>query len=509
MKRVRAVLCRMRLKSPVLLACVLTMMSMAAARAAVIDPARPFVSQVPSFRLVATTESDKPLNHRLGQIQQSGYTEEEYLLSGQANLYAHDANNVVEIASQANPYVTRILVRRPVNPQRFSGNVVVEIYNSTAGADKDVEFIQASPFMLGNGDIWIGITNSTNAVAALNNYDAGSRTSRYSTLNFTDNGLAWDAISQLGALLKNNSQAGFLPGFEIRHLYAMGESGSAQALVLYINDIHPLTRLGGGGPIYDGFIVSERFGSGEAFNSSNTPSAAEAAAFPTCDPHLVLNSEVPIIDLQTQNEIITDSEYCVRRADSNLPGNKFRLWEMAGAPHLTPLVSREDNAARDLESSSFAFATYECAHDFSQNDFPKQDFLQAALADLYQWVDHNAAPPTASRITLTSATPPAFVLDAFGNAQGGVRSPFVDLPLYTYFPADTTVASTGPLGFLYCTLFGYKVPLNDTQLTQLYNSHDQYAGEVQQEVTQMVQEGFLLPASARAIIGQAQGADAP
>jgi hypothetical protein len=279
--------------------------------------------------------------------------------------------------------------------------------------------------------------------------------------------------------------------------------------VLYINEIHPLTRLNGGGPIYDGFIVSERFGSGEAFNSSNTPSAAAAAAFPTCDPHLVLNSEVPIINLQTQNEIITDSEYCVRRADSNLPGNEFRLWEMAGAPHLTPLVSREDNAVRDLESSSFSFATYECTHSFTQNDFPKQDFLQAALADLYQWVDRNAAPPTASRITLTSATPPAFVLDAYGNAEGGVRSPFVDLPLYTYYPADTTVASSGPLGFLYCTLFGYKVPLSETQLTHLYSSHDQYSDQVQQEVDQMAREGFLLPFSARAIIGQAQSADAP
>lgn len=478
-------------------------------QAAVIDPATPFTTPLPTVTLIPTTATDKPLNHRLGQIERFGYTEEEYLLSGKANIYAHDASDAVEIASQNNPYTTRILVRRPISPGKFSGNVVVEVYNSTAGVDKDVEFIQSSPFLLRNGDIWIGITTATNAVAALADYDAANSTTRYSTLNFTDNGLAWDALSQLGALLKSNQSAGFLRGFRIRHIYAVGESGSAQALVLYINEIHPLTRLYNGGPIYDGFVVSERFGSGEAFNSSATPTAAAAAGFPTCDPHLVLSSEVPIMNLQTQNEIITDSEYCVRRADGNTRGNQFRLWELAGSPHLTPLVSEEDNAARDLETSTFQAATYECTHSFSQNDFPKQYFLQSAISDLYDWVDRGIAPPTAPRITLTSATPPAIVLDSYGNAEGGLRSPFVDEPIDTYFAADTTVSSTGPLGFLYCTLFGYEVPLSETQLTSLYASHDAYARKVEQETEQMQRERFLLPYDAQVIIRHAWGADAP
>jgi hypothetical protein len=321
--------CRKQWKLLVLLA-VMVLMLPQAGRAAVIDPATPFATPLPNFTLVPTTETDKPLNHRLGEIQRFGYTEEEYLLAGTANIYAHDASNAVEIASQGNAYVTRILVRRPTDARNFSGNAVVEIYNSTAGVDKDLEFIQSGPFLLRNGDIWIGITNSTSGIVALATYDPGNGTSRYSTVNFTDNGLAWDAISQLGALLKSNRGAGFLRDFNIRRIYAVGESGSAQALVLYINEIHPLTRLVNGGPIYDGFVVSERFGSGEAFKSSNTPSQAEAAAYPTCDPHLVLSSEVPIMNLQTQNEIITDSEYCVWRADTNMPGNQFRLWEMAG-----------------------------------------------------------------------------------------------------------------------------------------------------------------------------------
>jgi Alpha/beta hydrolase domain len=492
-----------------LLFCLLLAIAPSAVHAAVIDPATPFVAPLPSAKLLPTSDTDKPLNHRSGEIARFGYIEEEYSLSGTANIYAHDASNNVEIASQGNPYTTRVLVRRPRDARDFSGNVVVEVYNSTAGVDKDVEFIQSKDFLLRHGDVWIGITTNTGAVAALQIYGTANDTSRYAPLNYADNGLAWDALSQLGTLLRHNRAAGFLSDLRIDRVYAMGESGSAQALVLYINEIHPLTRLSGGGPIYSGFIVSERFGTGNAFNSSSTPSAAAAAAFPPCDPHLVLHSEVPIINLQTQNEIITDREYCVRRDDSNVAGDQFRLWEMAGSAHLTPFVSRDENSDRDLDGSSFVAATYLCTHSFSQNDFPKEAFLQAALSDLYDWVDRRMAPPIADRISLTSATPPAFVLDSFGNVAGGVRSPFVDEPIFTWFPADTTVTSSGPLGSLYCSLFGYKVPFTSAQLTGLYRDHDDYEDKVERQAREMVRERFLLPRNANAMIRQAERADIP
>lgn len=124
-------------------------------------------------------------------------------------------------------------------------------------------------------------------------------------------------------------------------------------------------------------------------------------------------------------------------------------------------------------------------------------------------MDHGVAPPTAARIALTSTTPPEFVLDAYGNVTGGLRSPFVDMPIYTFVPADTTAASSGPLGFLYCTLFGYKVPLSEAQLIALYASHEQYVQEVAEEAEQMRQERFLLDHSARAITRQAENADVP
>lgn len=35
------------------------------------------------------------------------------------------------------PYTNRVLFRMPSDPARFSGNVVIEILNSTAGIDID------------------------------------------------------------------------------------------------------------------------------------------------------------------------------------------------------------------------------------------------------------------------------------------------------------------------------------------------------------------------------------
>jgi Alpha/beta hydrolase domain len=63
-----------------------------------------------------------------------GYVEEEYFVSGTANVYARDAQErrVVRTADVA--YTTRIIVRRPRAARKFSGAVVFEpIHPQTAG----------------------------------------------------------------------------------------------------------------------------------------------------------------------------------------------------------------------------------------------------------------------------------------------------------------------------------------------------------------------------------------
>src|SRR5262245_24934684 len=58
-------------------------------------------------------------------LSKVGYVEEEYLVSGAANVYDWAADGTVGVKTPNAPYTTRILVRRPMTG--FSGNVVVEL----------------------------------------------------------------------------------------------------------------------------------------------------------------------------------------------------------------------------------------------------------------------------------------------------------------------------------------------------------------------------------------------
>ena len=66
-------------------------------------------------------------------------------------------------------YVTRILVRRPRDPGRFSGNVEVNILNASASVDggAPVDFRR----MVRQGDVWIGVTTKAVTANALKRFD--------------------------------------------------------------------------------------------------------------------------------------------------------------------------------------------------------------------------------------------------------------------------------------------------------------------------------------------------
>ena len=58
-------------------------------------------------------------------LPKAGYVEEEFFISGRANVYDWGADSALTVKTANAPYTTRILLRRPANPQRFSGDVVV------------------------------------------------------------------------------------------------------------------------------------------------------------------------------------------------------------------------------------------------------------------------------------------------------------------------------------------------------------------------------------------------
>ena len=91
------------------------------------------------------------------ELDRYGYREEEYFLSGTARSYvapgplSGDGRWTVATGPTA-PYVTRMVVRRPTDPARFNGTVVVEWLNVSAGRESDPPIDRARRFFPRGGE---------------------------------------------------------------------------------------------------------------------------------------------------------------------------------------------------------------------------------------------------------------------------------------------------------------------------------------------------------------------
>jgi hypothetical protein len=118
---------------------------------------------------------------------------------------------------------------------------------------------------------------------------------------------------------------------------------------------------------------------------------------------------------------------------------------------------------------------------------------------LNRWVRTGQAPPRAARLRVTgTASAPAFVLDANGNVEGGVRTPAVDVPV-------ATLSGLGQSGSSFCFLFGTTVPFTAAKLAALYPSHGAFVVRWAADTIAGVFRGFIRPADARALIAAAVG----
>ena len=95
------------------------------------------------------------------------------------------------------------------------------------------------------------------------------------------------------------------------------------------------------------------------------------------------------------------------------------------------------------------------------------------------------APAHADRFQ-TAGDPEALVRDNFGNVLGGIRTPYVDVPI-------ATLSGEGQTGSLYCKLFGTTKLFDEAQLASLYPDHSTYVAAVNASVDSAVSQGFVLP----------------
>jgi len=375
------------------------------------------------------------------------YEVKEYFVSGAAN---------------GQPYTTRLVVRRPVNPSSFSGLVLAESMHGS-GAAHMFEFTSIYTMASGHAAVEILTTSPMQFVA--------QNAARYKGLQIAG-GQASEILAQVGALVRTGRPLG---GLTVRKMVLAGTSMSAGTLINYLA-AHRVFRPPDMRRIYDGF-------------------------YPTSNGSLIPDVDVPVVHMPTMLEVsaptITD------RQDSDEAGKQYRLYEVAGMAHID---------TRD----SVRLKPNPCTLPLSQ--FPHQAYVSVGLHQLLQWVDKGVVPPHAERIWLdldTGNDGSRMALDEHGNPRGGIRTPYVDVPVARYGlrpPAIAPVIANASAyvtaggqdaANLMCGLSGTQIPIPGEMLKALYKSPRNYAALVEKRLTELQKAGWSLPIYREMILADA------
>jgi hypothetical protein len=445
-------------------------------------------------------------------LKKIGYVEEEFLISGTANVYDWPASGPAIVRSANAPYVTRVLVRRPEKRSQFSGNVIVEMMNPSNLFDLNIGWAISHKEMVHNGDAWVALTAKPIAIEALKNFNP----KRYADLAWnnplplddpkncatvardsqrtTENGLVWDMHTQTGAWLRSTAKSNPLNygagehTNPVRHVIAWGYSQTGSFLYTYVNAIHPLDVKSNGHPIFDAYSIAVASG----------PSAINqcAAPIPANDPRRTIhNAGVPVIRIMSQSDYLRS--IAARLPDSDEPGNQSRNYEIAGSGHATPDELAFAASPEDIVKANREVPPMDC-NEGPRSRFPSSIAYNAILRNLELWIDKGTAPPRADQIVVENNAP---VLDKFGNVTGGVRSPFLDVPTSTWFGNST--------GKSFCTIAGHEVPFDARKLHELYPTHASYVQAVTKDVADLVAKRFITRQDGDALIADAKKADVP
>jgi hypothetical protein len=353
------------------------------------------------------------------------------------------------------PYRTRMVVRRPGTGQAFSGLVLMEAMHPSGAAHM---FESTAIYTMSSGHAAVEVIVHPQAVAQFTTLNEA----RYKGFQLAAPQTN-EILAQAGSLVR--AANGPLAGESVRRIVLGGTSASAATLVGYL-PAHMVYRTPDNREVYDGFL-------------------------PTARADVEPRVNVPMIFVPTMNEIATLG--ITRRQDGDEGDNKFRVYEFPGMVH----IDTRDNVR--LQPNP-------CARPLIR--FPLQAYMAVALHHLFEWVDTGTPAPRADRIWVTRVADAMIAVDQHGNARGGIRNPYVDVPMARYVatntPANPPIPDADPR-FIpqLCGLGGYEEVFTARQLRDLYGSKRSYVSRVEQRLTELERTGWSLPVYREMILADA------
>ncbi len=396
----------------------------------------------------------RPWNHTLFPLRGPGfnYSENEYFFSGTA----HDLGSGLSA-----PYESRMLVRLPTDPRRFSGTVVVEWLNVTGQSDYETAWPVEAQYLMRNGIGFVGVSAQLAGVCCGPTTLKGWDPVRYAPLLHPGDQFSYDIFSQALRALRDpqdNRTSSTSParvdptgGRRVGHVVVTGASQSAIYLTTFVNDHYNRGQV-------DAYVITR---GGGPFRDFSTP----------------------IFQLNEENNLASQ------------PDNPhYVVWEEAGTAH-APAVWWNDYIWPEQQRDLFFPGAPNAVNVACSVNHGAVDYSTRALS---HWVTRYLAtgqlPPPAPRIKTDKSG--NIVRDGNGLAEGGLRHVFVQVP----------VSYNAAMG---CPLFGTYSQWSAAKIRSLYPTHAIYLNMVSAWSADEVQKGWLLPEDRADVVSKAAAFTSP
>ena len=262
-------------------------------------------------------------------------------------------------------------------------------------------------------------------------------------------------------------------------------------ITTYINAIHSNANLANGKSVYDGYVIRP------GFTPVRINQCAAAPAFG--DPRRAIKKiNAPVIIIAAQGEVTGLLDY--RQPDGDAAIGKFRLYEVAGASHIdkaaySGFAAMEDQVKTGGNAQGtplFPFAQ-RCE---AETPLPERRVFSyiydSTFTNIDQWVRKGTPAPKSVRMELKgTGDQTAIALDQHGNGLGGIRTPYVEVPISTFIP---TTAGPGT-----CREMGHKIPFDWAKLEALYGNYKNYVANLNAAVDKAVKDRWFTEADGKRV----------
>lgn len=425
-------------------------------------------------------------------LAKAGYVEEEYYLAGTAPAITAAGATLFQV-----PYVTRVLIRRPKDPARFNGTVIIEPFSWFG--ERGAGWILTRDYLLRNGYAYAGYTLNINKPAEDPKFPPGEESSGrpnrytgvvnfefmrrfdyaryaplgsyYDPLRFTRGGTPDPFVpqsqgigAQLALLLKSNGARSPMKGLQVRRLYVNSWAVTAQVWMDYLDQgRHQQWRMPDGRPLIDAYMTG-RMAYGEV--------GGDVVRVPRKMPN-----DVPFVTIYTQSELMHDAiEGIALPPDTDHP--LLRYYEVTGTPHLR-LADHGTQHTEDVAADVGKGNDPRCRTLY---DEPAEVVASALLDGMDKWVRDGKPMPKAPRVVRQGKGVQRETMTH--NMIGGVRPPWIAVPSATYWTEQESRCDI---------IYDTKVPYSRAQLRRLYGSYGAYWKKYEAAKEAAVRQGYLLP----------------